>query len=118
MNTEYHRLGGHLPVELLDLINEYAQPLYRKPSHYSAYSPLLYGMKMVIVSNALKRNYPQRREFTHDEFMKNHNHRTRLLAKQTGDLFEEIESSRNMLVDIRAMIKSERASRKNLHIQT
>jgi len=107
-NAEYHRLDGHLPMEILELITDYAQPLYRKPNHYFAYSPLLSGMKMVIVNNILKQ---------HVQSLDNHRYRkerTRLLVKQTGELFEDIESSRNMLVDIRAMIKSDWESRNKI----
>ena len=116
MNTEYMRLGGHLPTDLLVLIKEYAQPMYRKPPHFRVYSPMLSGIKSVIIWRLLKQEYPQCRGCAHKEAM-NNSHYSRfyrhLLPMQTGELFEEDERMNYIIRDILTLIRREKKLRKN-----
>ncbi len=110
--SEYQRLNGHLPVELECLVKEYAQPVYRKPYHHKVFSPLLSGMKMVIIRHLLYQNCPQCRMCTHAQALKNAHYRreqAKLLGKQTGELFEE--ESRDILRDILRLVQCEKELR-------
>lgn len=110
--SEYQRLNGHLPVELECLVKEYAQPMYRKPYHHKVFSPLLSGMKMVIIRHLLYQNCPQCRMCTHAQALNNAHYRreqAKLLGKQTGELFEE--ESRDILRDILRLVQCEKELR-------
>ena len=108
--SEYERLNGHLPIELERMIKEFSQPVYQKTFHYNVVSPLLAGMKMVIVRKILYEHFPEYRGCTFEKAMENQHYRDtrrKLLKKQTGQLFEE-HMSRNLLRDMLSLIRYER----------
>lgn len=89
--TEFLRLGGHLPDEVQMLIKEYAQPRLMHPSHYKSIYMLFQTQKKMMMPIVIGLKYPIEDIFLRSRFnIYFRKSQIEYRKQQIGEIYEEL----------------------------
>ena len=93
--SEYMRLGGKLPIEVLELVKAYAKPRYKKSWHFKAMNTLFEVQKKNIMQDVLEIKCPECNNMLLKTRFNNHyrNAQRKYRRQSIGEIYEELNSN-------------------------